>query len=79
MNIQGKYNSSVTLNGKTCGIFVNKNHSIVDVREIIGKQENGTPIFSETRPQPFIEHPNSLHPSTLDYYHMLYGINIQIY
>lgn len=79
MNIQGKYNFSVPLNGKICGIFVNKNHSIVDVREIIGKQENGTPIFSETRPKPFIEHPNSLHPSTVDFYHMLYGTNIQIY
>lgn len=79
MNIQGKYNSSVTLNGKNCGIFVNKNHSIVDVREIIGKQENGTLIFSETRPKPFIEHPNSLHPSTVDFYHTLYGQNIQIY
>lgn len=78
MNIQGKYNSSVTLNGKNCGIFVNKNHSIVDVREIIGK-ENGTPIFSETRPHPFIENPNSLHPSTVDFYHTLYGQNIQIY
>lgn len=79
MNIQGKFNSKVTLNGKTCGIFVNKNHSIVDVREVIGKQENGTPIFAETRPAPFIKNPNSLHPSTVDYYHMLYGQNIQIY
>ena len=79
MNIQGKYNSSVTLNGKNYGIFVNKNHSIVDVREIIGKQENGTLIFSEIRPKPFIEHPNSLHPSTVDFYHTLYGQNIQIY
>ena len=79
MNIQGKFNCAITLNGKTCGIFVNKNHSIVDVREIIGKQENGTPIFSEARPKPFIENPNSLYPSTVDFYHTLYGQNIQIY
>ena len=79
MNIQGKFNSKVMLNGKMCGIFVNKNHSIVDVREIIGKQKNGTLIFAETRPAPFIENPNSLHPSTVDFYHMLYGQNIQIF
>ena len=79
MNIQGKFNSKVTLNGKTCGIFVNKNHSIVDVREIIGEKENKTPIFAETRPEPFIENPNSLHPSTVDFYHILYGQNIQIF
>lgn len=72
MNIQGKYTSTVTVNGKTYGIFVNKNHSIVDIREIIGN-------FSETRPQPFIKHPNSLHPSIVDLYHTLYGRNIQIY
>ena len=79
MNIQGKFHTKVMLNGKAYGIFVNKNHSIVDVREIIVKQENGNLIFSETRPQPFIKHPDSLHPSTVDYYHMLYGINVQIY
>lgn len=79
MNIQGKFSLTVTLNNKTCGVFVNKNHSVVDVREIVGKKDNGTPIFAETRPAPFVEHPNSLHPSTIDYYHMLYGTNIQIY
>lgn len=84
MNIQGTFSTKVMLNGKVCAIFVNKNNSIVDVREIVRtevhKARHGKmvecPIFSNTRPEPFVKNPDSIHPTVVDFYHMLYGRNL---
>ena len=84
MMIQGKFNFKVQLDDKVYGVFTNKNNSIVDVREIVGTETRKTrhgktievPIFAKTRPQPVIKHPDSIHPTVVDYYHTFYGRNI---
>lgn len=84
MMIQGKFNFKVRLEGKVYGVFTNKNNSIVDVREIVRtetrKARHGKmvecPIFSNTRPEPFVKNPDSIHPTVVDFYHMLYGRNL---
>lgn len=84
MMIQGKFNFKVQLDGKVYGVFTNKNNSIVDIREIVDtktrKARHGkmmeVPIFAETRPQPFIKNPDSIHPTVVDYYHTFYGVNV---
>ena len=84
MMIQGKFNFKVRLDGKFYGVFTNKNNSIVDVREIVRtetrKARHGKmvecPIFSNTRPEPFVKNPDSIHPTVVDFYHMLYGRNL---
>jgi hypothetical protein len=74
MQINGTFATVVMSNNKPYALFVNKNNSIVDVREILGKKDDEY-IFADVRPEhQVIHHPDSFEKDAIiDLYYQYYG------
>lgn len=75
MKIQGKANKIINVLDKNYMTFTNKNKSVVDIREVLGKV-NGEFLYADYRPQRVVLNQDSIKPTIVDLYHEIYGQNL---